>query len=391
MDKKNCYGCGACMNVCPKQAITMNSDKDGYIFPVIDHALCVECGKCEEACAFQNKSIRSNKPIATYVAINKNKTILLSSASGGVFPALASLIFERNGVIFGCAYNNNMEPEHICVDNPVDIKKLQGSKYVQSNINTTYIEAKQYLKDGRWVLFVGTPCQIAGLNSYLGKDYNNLITVDLICEGVPSADFFKGYIKYLEIKLKGKVIDFKFRDKSKGWGHMGKVIYKKNGRVKEKLILPLSSYYYSYFMKGCIYRESCYECRYACSNRNGDFTIGDYWGVEKAHPKIETKNGVSVLLVNSKKGMMLIDELAKYLDLKKSTFEQARLQNGRLNRPTAKSDRRQAVLRTWREGGYQAVADEYYKDNKKNIRMVRVKMLIPLSIKKTLRKMLNRR
>ena len=390
-DKKEmCCCCAACMKICPIQAITINSDADGFTFPEINNDLCIECGLCNKVCAFQNIPVKGDDPIATYAAINKNSNILSASASGGVFGALASLVFDQKGVVFGCAYNDILEPEHISIDNLLDLEKIQGSKYVQSDINTTYTEAKRYLENGRYVLFTGTPCQIAGLKSFLGKDYENLITADLICHGVPSAKFFKGYIKYLEGKLKGRVIDFKFRDKSKGRTLMGKVIYKKNDEILEKLINTNISYYYNYFLKGDIYRENCYECKYACSSREGDFTLGDYWGIERAHPEIETQNGVSVLLVNSKKGTMLIDELSKYLNLTESIFEQARAQNGQLNSPTARSTRREEILKVWREGGYKALADEYYRTNKKLIVSSRCKMLIPHSIKKHLKRVLRR-
>ncbi|MGR6836803.1 Coenzyme F420 hydrogenase/dehydrogenase, beta subunit C-terminal domain [Syntrophomonas erecta] len=388
--KESCCCCAACMNICPAQAIKIKADADGFTFPEINNDLCIECGLCNKVCAFQNIPVTGDEPITTYAAINKNSDVLSASASGGIFGALASLILEKNGVVFGCAYNENMEPEHICVDNLLDMKKIQGSKYVQSNINITYKEAKGYLKGDRWVLFTGTPCQIAGLKSYLGMDYNNLITADLICHGVPSEDFFKVYIRYLEHKLKGKVIDLKFRDKSKGWGHVEKVIYLKNGIVKEKLIQPFTSYYHSYFLKGDILRESCYECKYASRSRVGDFTMGDYWGIEKAHPEIGTKEGVSVLLVNSKKGIALIDELSKYLKLVESTFEQARVQNGPLNRPNAKSERRKTIFKAWHEGGYKAIADDYYMKNKKQIILFRLKMLIPRSIKRHLKRLLGR-
>lgn len=388
--KEKCCCCAACMNICPTRAITINSDADGFKFPEINDDLCVECSLCNKVCAFQNIPISGNDPIATYVAINKNSDVLSSSASGGIFSALASIVLEKNGIVFGSAYNENMEPEHICVDNLQEIKKLQGSKYVQSNINTTYSEAKKYLKSDRWVLFTGTPCQIAGLKSFLGNDYNKLITADIICHGVPNAEFFEGYINYLEDKLKGMVIDLKFRDKSKGWGHIEKVIYEKNGILKEKLIRPFNSYYHSYFLNGDILRESCYECKYACNSRVGDFTMGDYWGIEKVHPEIITNEGVSVLLVNSKKGIGLIDDLSKYLQLTESIFEQARIQNGPLNRPNAKREKRDIILNTWREGGYKAVADEYFMNNKKRIILSRGKMLIPHSIKKHLKRILKR-
>ena len=384
--KKDCCGCTACMSICPKQAITMKPDEDGFLYPTINTDLCVECGLCVKTCVFQSVSETANEPLATYAAINRNQSVLAASASGGIFAALASITFEKNGVVFGCDFNNDVEPEHIYVDNPTNIKKLQGSKYVQSSINTTHADAKRFLEQGRVVLYTGTPCQIAGLKSYLGKDYENLFTADIICHGVPSAAFFKGYIKHLEGKLKGKVIDFKFRDKSKGWGLMGKVVYEKNGAVRKEFIPPITSYYYSYFLKGDIYRENCYECKYASGNRQGDFTMGDYWGIEKAHPEIETRNGVSVLLVNSAKGMALTKRLGNHLDLTISTFEQAREQNGQLRQPTAKSYKREAILKTWREDGYQAVAAEYYKSNKKQLVMFRIKMLVPQPVKQLIKK-----
>ncbi len=390
-EKQDCCGCMACMNICPKQAIIIRPDEDGFTFPEIKNELCVECGMCKNVCVFQNPSLTEREPIVTYVAINKNTDMILNSASGGIFGAFASLIFEKKGVVFGCAYNDNMEPEHICVDNQFDMKRIQGSKYVQSNINTTYQEAQKYLHDGRCVLFTGTPCQIAGLKSYLDKEYSNLITADIICHGTPSSGFFKGYIRHLEKKIQGRVIDFKFRDKSKGWGHMGKVIFKKKGKVLEKIITPQASSYYNYFMNGFICRESCYECKYACGNRAGDFTMGDYWGIEKAHPEIGIKNGVSVLLVNSKKGMSLVDEISKYLTLTKSTFEQASEQNKQLSKPIAKSDKRDVILNTWREGGYKSVADGFYKANQIPIIISKFKLLIPNSIKRSMKRIIKRR
>lgn len=389
--KKSCCGCSACMNICPEHAISMKPDEDGFAFPQINVDLCIKCGLCDNVCALKNESVVNNEPIAVYAAINKNESTLMSSASGGVFGALANIVLGKNGIIFGCAYNERMEPEHVGIKSKSDIKKLQGSKYVQSDINTTFTEAREYLKKGKWVLFTGTPCQIAALKLYLGKDYDQLITADIICHGVPSKDFFKGYIKYLEEKLKGKVVDFKFRDKTKGWGLTGKVVYQKNDKIYERSILPIDSYYYYYFLRGEIYRASCYECKYACGNREGDFTMGDYWGIGKVHPEVQTEKGVSLLLVNSKKGMTLIDELRNYLELTESNFDQARVYNEQLNRPMDKSSRRGAILKMWREGGYKAIADDYYKSNKKMIMMARIKKYVPVSIKESLKAIINRR
>jgi coenzyme F420-reducing hydrogenase beta subunit len=388
IDEKDCCGCAACKNICSRQAITMEFNKDGFLYPSIKKDLCIECGRCKKVCAFQNVPIGSCEPLDTYVAINKDQYTLSSSASGGIFGALATFVLKKNGIVFGCAFDTYMNPIHISIDNPADIKKLQGSKYVQSNIGNSYIEAERYLKQGKYVLFTGTPCQIAGLKSYLGKAYHNLITADIICHGVPSVVFFKEYIKYLEDNLKGKVIDFRFRDKSKGNNHMGKVIYKKNGIIYEKYLLPLISYYYYYFLKGHICRQSCYSCKYAGGTRQGDYTMGDYWGIKKIHPEIETKNGVSILLINSEKGLALIDELSEYLTLTKSNFEQGRVYNAQLNHPVTKSEKREDIFKLWRNHGYQAVAEKYYKMNRKRIVNYRIKALVPQSIKNAINKVL---
>lgn len=388
--KKDCCGCLACKNVCPKQAVTVKPDENGFIYPQINEELCIECGLCDKVCDFKKATVDGNIPLYTYAAINKNKRVLANSASGGAFGALSNFVFDRGGVVFGCAYDDKMYPKHVCIDNLAYLEKIQGSKYVQSDIDDTYIQAENYLKNGKWVLFTGTPCQIAGLKAYLRKDYDRLITIDLICHGVPSVSFFKGYIRYLEGKYKGEIINFKFRDKSKGWGLISEVVYKKHSKILNRVIYPVESYYYTYFLNGDIYRESCYECKYAGKVRVGDFTIGDYWGVEKVHPEINTKNGVSVLLVNSQKGSMIAGELANYLYLTESSFEQAKIYNAQLNSPVKKSLNREAIFKTWREGGYRAVAKKYYKANKWKIIFARVKRLIPNPVKKYLKKMIKR-
>jgi coenzyme F420-reducing hydrogenase beta subunit len=375
------------MNVCPKQAISMQPDEDGFLYPQIDIELCMECGLCKKVCVI-DKLVSDNEPIAAYAAIQKDSAILNNSSSGGAFAALASLVFENKGVVFGCVFNDEIEAEHICLDNPHDMKKMQGSKYVQSNVKTTYLEVKKHLQMGRWVLYTGTPCQIAGLKAYLCEDYENLITADLVCHGVPSPTFFRGYITWLGANLKGKVTDFKFRCKAKGWRLTAKATYEKGGFIREVLIPPILSYYYQYFLEGDLYRESCYECKYAGGSRQGDFTLGDYWGIEKAHPDVDTRNGVSLLLVNNEKGMGMIDKIREKLQLTESTYEKARASNHQLNNPTAKSDKRELILKTFREGGFQEVADSYYKNMKKQIVIYRIISMVPQTVKNAIKKIL---
>ncbi len=390
-EKKDCCACAACMNICPKNAITMKSDEEGFTFPNINHDLCIRCKQCLKVCAFQNVPIIDKEPISAYAAINKNDSILKASSSGGVFGALASLVLNKKGIVFGCDYNENMEPVHIAIENCSDIKKLQGSKYVQSYIGTTYTKAKRYLDSERWVLYTGTPCQIAGLKAYLGKDYLNLITADIVCHGVPNATFFVDYIRYLERKLNGKIIDFKFRDKTKGWGRMGKVIYLKDGKICNEFIHPNISSYYSYFLGGHICRDSCYDCKYACGNREGDFTMCDFWGIERAHPEIITEKGVSALLINSNKGIGFLNDLTQHLSLTKSNLEIVRYENEQLNYPTPKSNSRESILKKWRDEGYKAVEDEFYSANKWNIRLTKLKIMIPQPIKDKIKTLIGRK
>ncbi|NLC95551.1 MAG: 4Fe-4S dicluster domain-containing protein [Bacilli bacterium] len=386
-EKNECCGCSACASICPTQAITMEPDEDGFFFPVVNNSKCIRCRMCLKTCHFRDTKIKGNRPLAAFAAINKDETVLKNSSSGGAFSALASIVLEMGGVVFGCAFNERMEPNHIGIDNFFDIEKLQGSKYVQSKINNTFIEAKRLLDQGRIVLYSGTPCQIAGLKSYLGREYNNLLTVDLICHGVPSESFFKDYISWLEKKNKWKIITYKFRDKGKvNMGYSGKVIYiKKNGKIGERTIYwPLDCYYY-YFLNGDICRMSCYECKYASNYRQGDFTLGDYWGVKKIHPEVNTQNGVSLLLINTETAMGYVDKLSNYLKLVNSDFEQAKKYNGQLNHPVPKSEKREMIFKTWHTGGYTAVANEFYFKNRKMIVVNQVKIVMLQIIKKIIK------
>lgn len=380
--KENCYGCGACENICPANAIFMRRDDDGFLYPHIDNDACRECGLCEDVCISGKKLDHGREPLAVYAAVNRSKSILENSASGGVFAAIAKYVMEKDGVVFGCAYNESLKAEHICIDAEADIPKLQGSKYVQSDMNNCFLKVKKYLSAGRAVLFSGTPCQIAGLKSYLNRNYDRLITVDLICHGVPSAAFLKGYIRWLEFKLQGRVTDMNFRDKSRGWGLLEKITYEKKGAVRKKLIPPILSYYYGYFINGDTYRESCYICRYANENRQGDFSMGDYWGIKEIHPELDAKAGVSVLLVNSPKGMKMMGDLSSRLQLTKTTLAQARARNGQLRKPAPRSPQREAILKTFREKGFRSVADGYYKNMRRKILVFRMKKIIPRRVKK---------
>lgn len=389
-DKKDCCDCTACKSICPKDAIYMYLDEYGFEYPKIDREKCIECGLCKRVCAFQNIK-ETNMPIETYVAVSKDEKTILNSASGGIFASLAQMYLENDGIVFGACFDESFNPIHIGISKIQDLYKLQGSKYVQSSIGNTYKEAKQFLNSGKKVLFSGTPCQIAGLKGYLMKDYDNLLTIDIICHGVPSTKFFKDYFEMLQKKLQGKIIDFKFRDKSISWEKNGSVKYEINGKIKNKKLYGSESSYYYYFSSSDCFRENCYTCKYTCENRPGDITIGDYWGIEAAHPellgkgKIEEEKGISVVIANTEKGKREIENCDKF-DKYSSDFSKARIKNGQLNKPSEKSPKYTQVMNEYKNGGYIAVDNLYNSEVGIKRYKNRVKSIIPSNIKRFLKK-----
>lgn len=391
-NKKDCCACAACLNICPKQAIQMQEDEKGFLYPVIDNDKCIKCGLCIKTCALQNSKL-TNTPLKTYAA-QSNNTDLKKSASGGIFASLAINILKAGGVIYGAALENvngKLICRHIAVNNVTDLEKLQGSKYIQSNIGNIYQEVKKNLLENKTVLFSGTPCQVDGLRAYLGKKYENLYCIDIICHGVPSNKMFQDYIETLEKKYNDKIVDFKFRDKTKGWGLTAKG-YTAKGYTA---IIPanVSSFYY-YFLKSYIYRDSCYSCKYACKNRCGDITIGDYWGIENAHPEIlknnsvlDYRNGISCLIVNTEQGNRLIEKYRDNLRLIESDFEKVAKENGQLNIASACNvEKRNKLLKLYRKNGYESVENSFRKIRILNM----VKNLVPVWMKNVIKRILSK-
>ena len=295
-DKKDCCGCGACMNVCPKNAIRMAEDEVGFVYPEIDQNLCVGCGACKKACGYQTQPLMQ-KSEAVYAAASNNDNFLRKSASGGAFAVLAENVLKKDGVVYGAALpleNGKLEPKHLRIDTVERLPELQGSKYVQSAIGDTYAQAQKDLLDGKRVLFSGTPCQIAGLKQYLKKDYENLLTVDIICHGVPSKRFFQSFMEDYGKKLRGTITEFYFRDKSKGQGMITRSVYKnKNGERQEKVIAGNLLSYVNLFLRSFTYRKNCYSCPFASEKRVGDLTLGDFWGFHEEYPSYDEKQGLS--------------------------------------------------------------------------------------------------
>lgn len=378
--RNECCGCSGCFNACNFDALHMVPDKRNILFPEIDYERCVTCRKCEKVCEFQRYFQRRTKDDLegenrkhVYVAVNRDRNQMMKSASGGIFAALAQNVLDAGGVVFGSAMNRHedgLKVEHIAVEDPEDLRRLQGSKYAESDIGETYKMAKRYLRQGRTVLFSGTPCQIAGLRSFLNcKNHDGLITVDIICHGVPSGRVFTDYIRTVERKQGITVQDFIFRDKTKGENYTARMEYLKNGQLHSELITSTKSSYYRMFLKALIFRENCYACPYAGENRPADLTLGDFWGVEKEHPdylvtgggEIEPGKGVSYLIVNTERGEEAVQRFGQKILKHESSFEQAARANAQLRHPSHRPAQREILLDAYAEGGFEEMERRYKK------------------------------
>ena len=393
-NKKICCGCGACASICPKGAISMQPDNHGFIYPVIDSGLCVSCGACKKVCAYQNES-PLHEPLQAYAAVNKVREQLNKSASGGVFAAVATYFLENNGAVFGASldFENGHPIAHLIeIEDIEQLKRIQGSKYVQSSVEKTYKQAKLKLDEGKKVLFSGTPCQIAGLYGYLRKDYSNLWTIDVICHGVPNLKFFDDYLHIEGEKRGGVPIGYSFRDKKHGWGMNARLdIKSKSGKEKSVYIPARLTSYNTLFLDGDIYRENCYECPYACKERVSDMTIGDFWGIEVEHPEILKQNefderkGISCVLVNTQKGAEMCNKLLNKIYLYKNTYDKIAKKNGQLCHPSVQSVQRNNIMKLYKESGYNEVEKWFRKKYRKQIIIHSIYNAIPRKIRVTLK------
>lgn len=392
MDKNNtieklnvneCCGCSSCFQRCPKNAISMQENKEGFLYPIIDKEKCVNCGLCVKVCPqFKNcTDKKENFPIA-YAVYNKNNDEIVKSSSGGMFTVIANYVIENNGLVIGAAFNEQNQVKHICIDDKRDLDRLRGSKYVQSEINEMYKLAEIKLRENKLVLFTGTPCQIAGLKSYLGKEYLNLILVDIVCHGVPSPALFKIYLKYLEKKYNSGVKSYEFRNKEKrGWGLTAKVI---TANDKVHYIRSDKDPYYNNFLECNTYRNSCYNCHYANFVRESNITLADYWGILSVHPDFYSEKGVSLVIVNDEKGKEIFDIVSNKTNYIETDLEKASKKNMNLKRPSIKKEKRKNIY----DGIEVKNETSFIKENLKidfNIKN-KIKSMVPYQMKLIIKK-----
>ena len=319
-DKSMCSGCHGCMNICPKNCITMKEDNEGFWYPIVDREKCIECGLCEKRCPILNDMSVKNSPKA-YACYNKDDEIRKDSSSGGIFTLLASYIIKQGGVVYGAAFNNKFEVEHIQVSTIDDLSKLRGSKYVQSKLRNTYSEIKKLLNQEKLVYFSGTPCQIDGLLSFLNKTYDNLICQDIICHGVPSPKLWKQYLRQFKLEDNAKIT---FRDKSTGWDSYSFTINQNNKYSQ----LASQNEYMKVFLNDLCLRPSCYDCHSKSLHRNSDITLGDFWGIKEIYPEMYDENkGTSLVFINSDKGNHIFNKILNEIEFKYVDIDKASLYN----------------------------------------------------------------
>lgn len=357
--KSKCVGCRSCEQICPSKAIVMAENNEGFLYPVINNK-CIECSACVVHCPALAAEDRIKKPRAAYALQNIGYPQAVQSASGGVAFLTAQYIVDNGGVVYGAAYDANLNVKHIRITDTSDISKIQSSKYVQSDTGDTYVQVRNDLKNNKVVLYTGTPCQIAGLYKFLKINYENLYTIDIICHGVPSPKFLKKYIEYQTRKLDDEIKSINFRSKKRGWGTQYLL---EISTAHKSYITPLAlDKYGSHFVCADCFRESCYQCRYAKEERIGDITVGDFWGVLKLYPKFYSELGVSTVIVNSAKGEQLFNKIKINTDNIEITLSDTKEKQGNLIGPTQRPISR----------------DQFYKDIDKDGFVNKIKIKHPV-------------
>ncbi|NLA73610.1 MAG: hypothetical protein GX848_07255 [Clostridiales bacterium] len=340
------------MSICPTAAISMKEDLQGFLYPQINYDLCIECGKCLEVCDLKKPVDKENNPIKAYATAHKDKKVLSSSSSGGAFTLLSDIVLNNNGVIFGCKLDDKIDVYHDKAGNKLQRDLMRGSKYVQSDMKNTYKDIAALLKEGREVMFVGTPCQVAGLYSFLGKRPKLLTTVDFICHGVPSQKLLKDHVKFLENKYNKKAVNYLFRDKIYGWRHTETIVFSDNTRKSSYDTFRLKHL----FLINIALRPACYSCKYTNYHRVSDITIGDFWRGEIIANNYKNL-GISVMLINTEKGKLFNSSIKNTGLLKE--IEISDTKQRALLYPAKLHDETNNFWKLYEKSGYETITEKY--------------------------------
>ena len=338
-----CTGCAACVSICTTGCISMKEDREGFLQPHINTKTCIGCHKCEKTCPILNPiEISTDFETQAYAAINKDEDVRMRSSSGGMFHALAKWTIEQGGVVFGARFNDQWEVVHDYTETIEGIEPFMRSKYVQSRIGDTFKQAKQFLDQGRWVLFSGTPCQIGGLKAYLKKDYEKLLAVDLICHGVPSPRVWRQYLK--ETTKGDTLLNFNFRDKKDGWREFQCVITTNTTRREQQM----ENVFFRGFLKNIYLRESCYQCAFKSIHRCADITMADFWGVQEVSPQMDDNKGTSLVFCHSSKGLRVMQAIVPFFSICVQSIHEAVTHNISMVESVAMPSRRRDWFRVFR-------------------------------------------
>ena len=345
-DKAKCCGCSACSAACPTGCIEMLPDEEGFFYPQINKERCVSCGICSSVCPIENGFIECNKEnISAFVVQNKDRIVLKESTSGGAFSAIASTVIAKGGVVYGASLDESFRACHKAVSTIEDLKALRNSKYLQSEISvSTYCEVKAELEKGRLVCFSGTPCQIAGIKCFLKEDYENLITIDVVCRAVPSPMVFQKYLSYIRVRLRSEIKKIRFRDKRYGYQFSTMAIYDETGRVNYSRGIESDPWLRAFFSNICD-RPSCHECVFRTKYRNSDVTLWDCFHVENYSNSISPKDGASCVLIHSQKGKTIFAEASQRLVYTEVVPEDLRVSSKEYSTSIIKNPRRQEFFK----------------------------------------------
>lgn len=378
-----CTGCSACANSCPVDAVSMKPNSEGFLYPHIDQALCMECGICQNTCPV-NHPISKHEPGQVYAFISHNKEKLWKSASGGAFFEFASTVLAKGGVAYGARYDDNLYVIHDRAANIDDLNPLLSTKYVQSDLKSVFKQVKADLAEGKTVLFSGTGCQVAGLYGFLGEDPQNLVTVDLLCKGVPSPGVFKKYIEYLTEKYGDSISAFDFRSKKFGWGRLVCTVTTASG---ETIVLNRINGSFIKTAGAGFVRKSCFHCPYTSRERISDITLGDFWHIgEKEAFQGDPSQGCSAVICNTNKGQVFFESITDAIIIERKLSELEYGQSSSLSHPIKEPESRSRFFKDAETMGYHDLALKYLTD--KTVKGI-LKDYLPIPIQNKLKKLIS--
>lgn len=328
IEKEYCVGCTACANSCPEHCIIMKSDNEGFYYPQIDENKCRDCNYCKKVCPVLNEK-KTKKENRAYAIINKDDEIRMESTSGGFFSIVAMYILKKQGIVVGAEYDKQFNVNHIVVEDIKNLYKLRGAKYTQSNLGSIFQIIKENLVNGRNVLFSGTSCQVAGLKNFLGKEYENLLCIDLVCHGVPSPKIWTEYIKYrAEQDNKGMYPELiNLRSKKTGWSNYSYSVQFVYSNGKEYLKSSGEDPFMRAFISNLSIRPSCAECKFRGIDRDSDFTLGDFWGIWNQDKSMDDNKGTSLVYVHTKKAMQVLNDIKEEVSMKEMDIDKSWIEN----------------------------------------------------------------